>query len=73
MPVWNPYLLKDIKKKLERFAVEVCLKRWNTSLIDHLNASALMESTVPRKFLSLMYFCKLSHGYFVALISEILP
>ena len=43
VPVWNPYLVKDVQKlkSIQRFALKVCLKSWDGSYSDHLQVCNL--------------------------------
>ena len=54
--VWNPYLVKDIQKleAMQRFALRMCLKQWNSSYTDLLRESEVPELTERRKFFNLM-------------------
>ena len=64
--VWNPYLVKDIQKleAMQRFALRMCLKQWNSSYTDLLRESEVPELT-KRKFLNVMYFYKTINGHIV--------
>ena len=65
--VWNPYLAKDIQKleAVQRFALRMCLKQWNSSYTDLLRESEVPELTERRKFLNLMYFYKTINGHII--------
>ena len=65
--VWNPYLIKDIQRleAVQRFALKVCFKHWDSSYYDSLQTSQLPELKVCREYLNLCYFFKLVHGIFV--------
>ena len=67
VPVWNPYLVKDIQKleSIQRFALKVCLKSWDGSYSDHLQACNLPHLVDRRKMLCLMYLYKAVNGYVV--------
>ena len=69
VPVWNPYLVKDIQKleSIQRFALKVCLKSWDGSYSDHLQACNLPHLVDRRKMLCLMYLYKAVNGYVVNL------
>ena len=57
-PAWNPYLAMDINslESVQRFALKVCLKQWNTPYCQLLNQSRLSDLSTCRKHLSLCYF-----------------
>ena len=65
--VWNPYLTKDTKKleSVQKFALRMCLKRWESSYDELLSASKLPALSMRRKFLCLMYFYKAVNGHVV--------
>ena len=65
--VWNPYLVKDIQKleAVQRFALRMCLKQWNSSYTDLLRVSEVPELIERRKFLNLMYFYKTINGHII--------
>ena len=56
VPVLNPYLRIQKLESVQRFAVKVCLKRWNVSYINNLNASVLMELAVQRSLVNYVIF-----------------
>ena len=63
--VWNPYLIKDIQKleSVQKFALKVCLKRWDSSYDSLLQASEIPELSNRRKHLNLMHFFKAVNGH----------
>ena len=65
--MWNPYLVKDIEKldSVQEFALKVCLKSWDGSYSDHLQACNLPHLVDRRKMLCLMYLYKAVNGYVV--------
>ena len=65
--VWNPHLAKDIKKleSVQNFALRMCMKRWDSSYEDLLDASNLTRLSTRRKFLCLMYFYKAVNGLII--------
>ena len=65
--VWNPHLSKDIKKleSVQKFALRMCLKRWDSSYDDLLDASKLTRLSTRRKFLCLLYFYKAVNGLII--------
>ena len=65
--MWNPYLAKDVQKleSIQKFALKVCLKSWDGSYGDHLQACSLPHLVERRKFLCLMYLYKAVNGYVV--------
>ena len=67
VPVWNPYLKKDIQKleSVQRFALKVCLKSWDGSYSDHLQACNLPCLMDRRKMLCLMYLYKAVNRYVI--------
>ena len=62
--VWSPYLQKDIQKLelVQKFALKVCLKKWNCSYSELLHESGIPELSDRRKILSLMYLYKAANG-----------
>ena len=68
VPVWNPYLIKDIQKleSIQRFALKVCLKSWDGNYSEHLCACKLPCLADRRKMLCLMYLYKAINGYVVS-------
>ena len=64
MQVWSPYLAKDIQKleSVQKFALKVCLKKWNCSYDEFLRESGISELSDRRKLLSLMYLYKAANG-----------
>ena len=62
--VWSPYLVKDIQKleSVQKFALKVCLKKWNCSYDELLCESGISELADRRKLLSLMYLYKAANG-----------
>ena len=56
-PVWNPYLAKNINslESVQRFALKVCLKQWNTPYCQLLNLSCLPDLSTRHKHLSICY------------------
>jgi hypothetical protein len=58
--VWSPHLLKDIQKleAVQKFALKVCLKRWDSGYSELLDVSGLPKLADRRKCLCLMYFFK---------------
>ena len=67
VPVWNPYLIKDIQKleSIQRFALKVCLKSWDGSYSEHLQICNLPDLVDRRKMLCLIYLYKAVNGYVV--------
>ena len=57
-PIWNPYLTKDINslESVQRLAIKVCLKQWNTPYCQLLNQSHLPDLSTHHKHFSLCYF-----------------
>ena len=66
-PVWNLYLKKDVQKleSIQKFALKLCLKSWDGSYSDHLQACNLPCLTDRRKMLCLMYLYKAVNGHVV--------
>ena len=64
VPAWNPYLSKDINslESVQRFALKVCLKQWNTPYCQLLNQSRPPDLSTHHKHLSL---CNIVNGIHV--------
>ena len=62
--VWSPYLHKDMQKLelVQKFALKVCLKKWNCSYSELLRESGIPELSDRRKILSLLYLYKAANG-----------
>ena len=65
--VWNPYLKKDEQKleSIQKFALKICLKSWDRSYSDNLQACNLPSLADRRKMLCLVYLYKAINGYVV--------
>ena len=65
--VWNPHLSKDIKKleSVQKFALKMCLKSWDSSYDDLFDASKLPHLSTRRKCLCLLYFYKAINGLII--------
>ena len=66
-PVWNPYLAKDINslESVQKFALKVCLKQWNTPYCQLLNLSCLPDLSTRHKHLSICYCYDIVNGIHV--------
>ena len=64
--VWNPHLIKDIDQleSIQKFALKVCFKQWDSSYSDLLQSSNLPTLSHRRKYLGLCYFYKLVNNIF---------
>ena len=64
MQVWSPYLHKDMQKLelVQKFALKVCLKKWNCSYSELLHESGIPELSDRRKILNLLYLYKAANG-----------
>ena len=64
--MWDPFLIKDIHKmeSVQKFALKMCCKRWDSSYSENLDQSLLPELSLRRKYLSLSYFYNLINGLF---------
>ena len=64
--VWDPFLIKDIHKleSVQKFALKMCCKRWDSSYSENLDQSLLPELSLRRKYLNLSYFYNLINGLF---------
>ena len=72
--VWNPYLLKDIKKleTVQKFALRMCVKRWSSSYEELLSESDIPRLVDRRRFLCLMYFYKAINGHITTIDNNII-
>ena len=63
--IWSPHLLKDIHKleAVQKFALKVCLKRWDSSYSELLVLSGIPKLAYRRKLLCLAYFYKAVNGH----------
>ena len=63
--VWSPHQLKDIQKleAVQKFALKVCLKRWDSSYSELLDLSGIPKLADRRKLLCLTYFYKAVNGH----------
>ena len=59
--VWNPHLVKDIDQleNVQKFALKICFKQWDSSYSDLLQSSNLPTLANRRKYLGLCYLYKL--------------
>ena len=58
-------LISQKLESIQRFALKVCLKSWDGSYSDHLQACNLPHLIDRRKMLCLMYLYKAVNGYIV--------
>ena len=56
--VWNPHLIKDIDQleSIQKFALKVCLKQWDSSYFNLLQSTNLPTLSNRRKYLGLCFF-----------------
>ena len=64
--VWDLFLIKDIRmlESVQKFALKVCCKNWDSSYDDNLQQSLLPELSACRKYLNLSYFYNLVNRRF---------
>ena len=64
--VWNPHLVKDIDQleNIQKFALKICFKQWDSSYSDLLQSSNLPTLANRRKYLGLCYLYKLINNVF---------
>ena len=64
--VWDPFLIKDIQmlESVQKFALKMCCKSWNSSYDENLQQSLLPELSARRKYLNVSYFYNLVNGRF---------
>ena len=64
-PVWNPHLAKDIStlKNVQKFALKVCYKSWDTGYDHLLSQSNLPRLATRRDYLSLCFLYKIANGF----------
>ena len=55
--VWNPHLIRhtDQLERIQKFALKVCFKQWNSSYSELLELSTLPSLLMRRKLLNLVY------------------
>ena len=65
-PIWDPHIIKDTNKleSVQRFALKMCLKRWDLGYQDLLDLSQLPTLENRRLYLKLCTLYKIIHGYF---------
>ena len=65
-PIWDPHFIKDTNKleSVQRFALKMCLKRWDLGYQDLLDLSQLPTLENRRLYLKLCTLYKIIHGYF---------
>ena len=64
--VWNPHLIRhaDQLERIQKFALKVCFKQWNSSYSELLELSTLPSLLMRRKLLNLVCFYKLVNNLF---------
>ena len=64
--VWNPHLIRhtDLLERIQKFALKVCFKQWNSSYPELLELSTLPSLLMCRKLLNLVHFYKLVNNLF---------
>ena len=62
---WNPHLAKDIStlKNVQKFALKVCYKSWDTGYDHLLSQSNLPRLATRRDYLSLCFLYKIANGF----------
>ena len=73
--VWSPHQLKDIQKleAVQKFALKVCLKKWDSSYSELLDLSGIPKLADRRKLLCLTYFYKAVNGHVILPDGIIVP
>ena len=67
VPVWDPHHLGHIEalEKVQRFALKMCTKSWDSSYEDMLTFCNLPTLCQKRRVLKLTFLYQLMHGHFI--------
>ena len=67
VPVWDPHHLGHIEvlEKVQRFALKMCTKSWDSSYEDKLTFCNLPTLCQRRRVLKLTFLYQLMHGHFI--------
>ena len=73
--MWNPYLSKDSSRleAVQKFALQICLKDWNSPYHDLREQCQLTELSSQRNYLSLCHLYKIIHKHCIFLNAPVNP